>query len=336
MNEEPIPKRVWVQNVAVNASVLQARLDTIRARHETNPDAAQVALSDGVQHLVQSALEAAYRKNPLPSRWGIWWRGTLIEAAYQNLHAAESLIVGLYNDDEVDAEIPEAKARIEAGLSAYDPRRVAAGTVKDLPSARKREELRKMIEVGHAAADREHSSLRAFRNTILASAALISTFVILFCAVVSLNPLWVPFCFQGVSGSYCPTGGSGAVPAWGDVLVIAILGILGGALSAAVSIRNLKGTSTPYDVPVALDILKVPFGALTALGGLIAIRGEFVPGLSRLDSQVQILAYALVFGYAQQLLTGLIDRHAQTILNSLPGKTATPTRPEVALTGGTS
>jgi hypothetical protein len=39
-------------------------------------------------------------------------------------------------------------------------------------------------------------------------------------------------------------------------------------------------------------------GALTALGALIPIRREFIPGLSALDSQEQILAYALVFGYA--------------------------------------
>jgi hypothetical protein len=48
--------------------------------------------------------------------------------------------------------------------------------------------------------------------------------------------------------------------------------------------------------------------------------GRFVPGLSELDSQRQILAYALVFGYAQQLLSRLIDNRAHTILNSLPSK----------------
>jgi hypothetical protein len=42
----------------------------------------------------------------------------------------------------------------------------------------------------------------------------------------------------------------------------------------------------------------VPTGALAALGAWIAIRREFIPGLSALHSQEQILAYALVFGYA--------------------------------------
>jgi hypothetical protein len=106
-----------------------------------------------------------------------------------------------------------------------------------------------------------------------------------------------------------------------------MLGALGGALTAALSIRNLKGTSTPYDVPVALAILKVPLGAFTAILALVAIQGKFVPGLSVLDSQGQILAYALIFGFAQQALSRLLDRQAQTLLEGLPGGTATEPRP---------
>ena len=54
-------------------------------------------------------------------------------------------------------------------------------------------------------------------------------------------------------------------------------------------------------------LFKLPAGALTALGGLILVGGEIVPGLSALDTQGQILAYALLFGAAQQVLTRYID-----------------------------
>ena len=103
------------------------------------------------------------------------------------------------------------------------------------------------------------------------------------------------------------------------MVVVALLGLLGGSLAAAVSIRNMRGKATPYDIPVCLALLKVPTGALTGVGALIAIRGQFIPGLSALDSQEQILAYALVFGYAQQLLTGLIDKRARNMLDNLAG-----------------
>jgi hypothetical protein len=102
-----------------------------------------------------------------------------------------------------------------------------------------------------------------------------------------------------------------------------------------VSIRNLKGTSTAYDVPVALAFLKVPLGAFTAILALVAIRGDFVPGLSILDSQEQILAYALVFGFAQQILTRLLDQRAQTLLEGMPGGTGAEPQPAAAKPGPT-
>jgi hypothetical protein len=48
--------------------------------------------------------------------------------------------------------------------------------------------------------------------------------------------------------------------------------------------------------------------------------GEFVPGLSELDSQGQILAYAVLLGVGQHLFTRFVDRRAETVLNSLPSK----------------
>jgi hypothetical protein len=72
-------------------------------------------------------------------------------------------------------------------------------------------------------------------------------------------------------------------------------------------------------LPVALALLKLPLGAITALLGLLLMRGEFVPGLSALDTSAQILAWALVFGYAQQLFTQLVDRQAHAVLDSVRG-----------------
>ncbi len=63
------------------------------------------------------------------------------------------------------------------------------------------------------------------------------------------------------------------------------------------SIRDLWGTTTPYDVPIAL-----------------ADPGD-----------------ALVFGYAHQLLTGLIDRQARGLLSAVPRKDAEQGRPQPAV-----
>lgn len=353
-------KRVWVQNVDVNVELLEAKLDALQASREvtkrqldTAPNRrarklapvqarieAEEALDRHVRHLLKRAHDAAHRLYPVPNPFMNWWGGRLIEAAYQNLHAAEAAIAGLYDWDDIQAEAPEAISRIEAGLQRDDPRQEAAHALGALDRdddrlGHARAALTKAIAVGHEAADHEHSRLRNFRNAVLTSGLLIFVLLILFAVYAGFHPEKVALCFT-------PPNAEGAPPTWvcptgehpwnkdtptvegptskHDVLVVLLLGVLGGALSAAVSIRGLTGSATPYDVPLALAALKVPLGALTALGGLIALQGEFVPGLSELDSQGQILAYALVFGYAQQLLSGLLDRRAQSLMEAAPGK----------------
>jgi hypothetical protein len=112
----------------------------------------------------------------------------------------------------------------------------------------------------------------------------------------------------------------GAASGW-DIAVVELVGLIAAALAAAAAIRNVSGTSTPYSLPLALAVLKLPTGALTALLGLLLMRGNFVPGLSALDSSAQIVAWALVFGYAQQLLTRFVDSQAQTVLDRAGGNT---------------
>ena len=326
-------RRVWVQNVAIQAEVLEVRLQALQARGGLSDD--QVRVADGIARLIEKARAAAFRDNPIPSRWSIWWRGTLIEAAYQNLHSAEALMASLLDVEEVQAEVPEAVARVGASLHRDDPRR---GRAMDLlPSAKKlapddlhatRELLRKTIEVGYAVSDQQHSRLRSFRNLVLSATLSLVVFVGGFVYVVYHNPAWVPLCFAKAGpGDICPSGST--APTGNDILIIALLGVLGGAFAAALSLSKLEGTSTPYNVPTALAVLKVPFGAMTAVGAILVIRGGFVPGLTNLDSQVQILAYAFLFGYAQQLFTKIIDKQGQSILGSLPSKDSGSPRPEL-------
>jgi hypothetical protein len=181
--------------------------------------------------------------------------------------------------------------------------------------------MRRLVGDSYERLDLEHAQLRSFRNILLMAALVLSVAVAATLVLVTRNPGWVPLCFESSATSMsCPTtSGAGAVPTWPDILVVTGLGALGGAMAATLAIRNLKGTSTPYDVPVALAALKVPMGALTAILGLVAIKGGFVPGLSNLDNQGQILGYALLFGSAQQALSRLLDQRAQDLLEGLPG-----------------
>jgi hypothetical protein len=332
--------RSWSQEIETTVAALSMRIEMIRRRPPLRgmSEAERDAILAGVEGLLGASLSAAQGADPEYRTARSWWRGTSIEAAFRKSHQAEAELARLYDDDELKAEAPAAVARTDLALNRDDPMRAEASRLLGLPSGpEKRALLSKVIQVGHEAGDGSHARLRNFRNILLMTTACIAVLVLAFAIVVAFNPRAVPFCFEpgttpGGGAVACPSGdGPGQHPAALDVVVVAMLGLLGGALSAAVSIRNLRGTSTPYDLPIALSLLKVPAGALTALGALIAIRGEFIPGLSALDSQEQILAYALVFGYAQQLLTGLIDRQALGLLSSVPAKDAEQDRPQLSV-----
>ena len=101
-------------------------------------------------------------------------------------------------------------------------------------------------------------------------------------------------------------------------MVVELVGLTAAAVAAAAAIRNIKGSSERYGLPLALAALKLPTGAVTAVLGLLLMRGQFIPGLNALDTTAQILAWALVFGYAQQLFTRLVDQQGQTMLNNVP------------------
>jgi hypothetical protein len=98
------------------------------------------------------------------------------------------------------------------------------------------------------------------------------------------------------------------------------MGLLGGALSAAFFIRGLYANSTSYNVLVPLALTKLPAGALTAIVGLLFVSGDFIPGFTAIDKQSQILAYALAFGFAQQLFTQLLDQRARDLTANIPTK----------------
>jgi hypothetical protein len=109
-----------------------------------------------------------------------------------------------------------------------------------------------------------------------------------------------------------------------DLMLVELVGLVAAAVAAAAAIRNIRGSSERYGIPVALAALKLPTGAVTGFLGLLLMRGQFVPGLSALDSSAQIIAWALVFGYAQQMFTRLVDQQGQKVLNSVRGASNHP------------
>jgi len=320
-------RKVWVHHVVVSVRMMQTRLEVAEARG-LGPD--QQAAAHGVRRLLDKARDAANGMDPKPGPLSDWWSGALVEAAYQNLHGAKVEMVEVIDEADLAAEIPEIAARAHQALHRDDPRRSSVERLSGRPLALQRAYLRHALQDCYDAMDRQHERLRSFRNIVLVLAMFITVLVGITMVAVWAKPSILPLCFPASGGN--PTSDllnflsntTATTESPGDIFVVGLLGLLGGALAAAMSIRNLRGTSSPYDVPVALAFLKVPLGAFTAILGLVAIQGEFIPGLSSLDSQQQILAYALLLGFGQQVFTHSLDVRAQSLLEALPGKDTAP------------
>lgn len=220
-------------------------------------------------------------------------------------------------------------------------------SVEERTIRRERGKIAATVRAASSAALREHVRLRSFRNVVVTTAVIMTMLAIGLGLTGFFYPTLLPLCFApedaGQAVVVCPTAQSGpfvplgpnaalqqgdpmvmdiddvvagtASPA--DLIVVELVGLTAAAIATAAAISHIRGSSERYGLPVALAALKLPTGAVTAFLGLLLMRGQFIPGLSALDNSAQILAWALVFGYAQQLFTRLVDQQGQSVLNSV-------------------
>lgn len=309
----------WREHLAVRLSALEA-------------EAAQ--LPDGqYQRLAVYYLQRARGAVERPRQWQpdllAAWTGTDVERAWVSTHAAEVAIVRALPLDRVTAILPSLVEDCAAVLPK-DPRVTAlkkfvdAGKAADEPH---RQLAADTLESAHATSDAQHVRVRSFRNILFGTTVVLAVFVVIVGVIGSLAPGALAICgaatTKGVTAA-CPTGS--AHPSGGDVFLVELLGLLAAAITGAAAVRKLSGTSTPYAVPLASLVVKLPIGALTALGGLLLIRAGFGPSITYLD-QAQISAYALVFGAAQQLFMQFVDKQAKSVLDATttPGDKASGT-----------
>jgi hypothetical protein len=351
-----LPSRAsWRQLVRVQAEFTRHELDILCARRGRGRGCTE-AICEATRKHLDAAEQAAdpdeCRKVSGMDQLIDVWTGASIEAAFRNLHAAEVAMVPLLSEEELRARIPEVLGRLTK-CSSKDPRKRAA--VKHLreaaernlrdgvPVERLRAEYANALRYGYEVKDTEHIRVREFRNILLGVTAALWAVVAALCLVGASFPDATPLCFtpppttsvqqgvpsttpRGQENTVCPSEEqppgprttSRRLPAPGDVSLVALFGTMGGALSGAFALRKVHGQSTPFAVPVALSLLKLPSGALTAIVGILLVRGEFVPGLSQLDNQPQILAYAFFFGAAQQIATRFVDERAWEVLGRVP------------------
>lgn len=326
----------WREEVLARAEQLSTLARLLRLR-STLPAGEQEALVRGIGRHLEAAHDAASHRGTLRSAL----TGGDVTRAARNINGAEVDLLRLAPDDYLRGQLPAIRAYVSGLLPRRHPERVrleeiAGAVAKEtalMPADREQ-----VITAYRSASDEDRRTvarLRSFRNVLVASAGLLAAGAVGVMAVGWIDPDALVVCFTPDGQAVCPTQSvplgrdpdaaiNIAATGW-DLSVVCIVGMLAAGISATASLRRIRGTSTPYSLPVALAVLKIPTGALTAVLGLLLMRGQFVPGLSNLDSPGQIIAWAVVFGGAQQLFTRLVDRQAQTVLDNVGGKRAPAT-----------
>ncbi|MCX5333475.1 MULTISPECIES: hypothetical protein [unclassified Streptomyces] len=276
--------------------------------------------------------------------------GSHITAAQIHLSAARLLWVRsfLSSPQDIKPYLPSLLAVVKEHLSSGDERRKSVENVLRHNSLGDADVVRitEAVEAAQAVSLREELRAGSFVRIVWVVAGFLFVLALSIGALSAAWPKAVPLCFNPPksmealaveSGSpvkyevVCPTGTDPSPPSpdldvnfertakGRDYFVVEVAGLVAAGLASASALRKIRGTSTSYGVPVALAALKLPAGALTAVGGLLLMRGGFVPGLSALDSSAQIIAWAIIFGYSQELFTKFVDRRGQAVLEEVRG-----------------
>ncbi|MFJ7339885.1 hypothetical protein ACIQU3_06195 [Streptomyces sp. NPDC101110] len=258
------------------------------------------------------------------------------------------LLIQLVSAQEAAGRASEVMALVKDHLAADDPRRVRlALRLRSIISGdvtpSDRDLMGRALDAAYSSLDDELARVRSLRNTLWVATVLVMIGVVNLALYGWFSPSSLSLCFSPSGGSggtvtvVCPTAEYHNEPAdtdpsrlagATDILTVEIAGLAGAALTVIASLRRIRGTDSPYMLPLASAVLKLPTGALSAFLGLLLIRGAFVPGLSDLDSRAQVLAWAAAFGAAQHLVTRLVDDRAQMTLSEVGRTTDAVVDPE--------
>ncbi|MFG3262344.1 MULTISPECIES: hypothetical protein [Streptomyces] len=344
------------EGVRARASELEVLLDERIARH---PDNRRVEL---LARQAMLELDKA-REAVLPRGHARWYKmGAHVTVGQIHLDTAHNLLLRLSEPQEVIPMMPGVLAFVREHLPPSDPRReqvelisgrtTATGTLTPADL----ETVLDAVGVARKESIREALRIRSFVHIVALVTFLLWLGAALVAVLGGVSYDTLPLCFtpsQGIGEAgfevVCPVKMTGNLPPGGDLnealsyavtrvdyLVVEIVGIVAAGISAATSLHKMRGTAAPYNIPVVLAALKLPTGALTAVLGLLLMRGGFIPGLSALDSSAQIIAWAIIFGYSQQLFTRLVDSQAEALLNSFgppPTGAVPPPPPPSGLAG---
>jgi hypothetical protein len=290
------------------------------------------AVAAEIHDQVTSALETAVSPTD-PSRIRRWYSGNAHDAARASLHRAGQLLFLLLPDAAVLGALPGLDASVKAQLPAGDPRQVAhLATIQTAESAATvtpTAPVPDSVRHGLVAAQRDvdlawataHASVRKWRNLLCVAGAAVFLISVAVSVVHAFSPSFVSLAVRGSQ--------TDAVEPW----AVALIGSLGGAVAAVLALNRFSGFTDPSGLPTAQALLRIPMAATTSLVGVLLMQTSAL-GALKPQTGTSLLAFAFIFGYAQEPLLRMIDKQAGRVLD--PARTANdPVRRENLQSPGT-
>jgi hypothetical protein len=257
-----------------------------------------------------------------PSGWN-WWNGDRTERAYSALHRADAGFLALASDELLRpragmmlGQLPSTASQLGAvHLASYQTLLTTVAFPKaDPPPALTGATRSALIGCSDAldqALGAQHYRVRSYRNLLLATAAGLMALYLLLSIAGALDPAFFSLCAKGASGhTSCPSGH--AASPW-DVFLLGFAGLVGGSVGALILLLNVKVSGGPFTLPIAQAALKLPAGAVIALVGLFVLQHGSL-GVLMPQAGDALVAWALLFGVAQQALTRIIDKRANDLV----------------------
>ncbi|MDX3117078.1 MULTISPECIES: hypothetical protein [Streptomyces] len=328
-------RTAWRERAAARILYLEQQADRERCR--TVKNRAEQCRREETLEGISRQLEEAGNAITAPRR--PFSGAAALERAWANIRATDVMLLTLCPEDDLRSRSADVLSHVRQHLRPGNPLRARLeSNEKRMETKRPRPGDRGLLvlalSASYDALDAEFSRVRSL-SIILRIATV---FVLLGAAGLAVWGWYCPhslnMCFLPKGGKYmaCPSGEIPLKPhrvpsryaQHVDVLVIEAAGLAGAALTVIASLRRIQGTSSPYMLPLSAALLKFPTGALTAFIGVLLIKGAFIPGLSALDTSSQIMAWAVIFGAAQHLVTRFVDARARETLSDVGRAPADP------------
>jgi hypothetical protein len=199
-------------------------------------------------------------------------------------------------------------------LDETDPRRQAAE--RDKPD---RAIVIDAMRAAFDASDDAHAAARALRNKLIVISVALFVLNTVLGLVGILKPGLVPMCIPPSQivppHALCPTG-SGTPSGW-DVWMVQLFGALGATISVVLLLTRRRPDLSPYVLIGYQALIKILLGAALSVVGLLALGAGLVNGIVYVGSQAALLLWAVLFGYAQQVGTRLLDNYADRLMDEV-------------------